>query len=356
MDNPQEDSNRPHGEDGDSYDWSISAQPGNSHAVNTATEELGRRSALVPILVGLICLLVVVVVVGVLILFLQRDKNEPMDEAAVAASESSSSGTSLTTVTAQAAENSKNNAASRVQNKATGKTPDTCAELKKSFERENGVKIKDKNDSLLPSDFYVNYCDGKWGQIVIAEWGIGDVEYWDGDRWIEISGRVIEDDYGPGIYCFDKKALMAYNPPQKALDGMRVQFCEDVIAKKSSQADSTSEGGSSSGGNSEVTGLSMPACDGRYVLIVDSVIVTAGEDAQSKVSQSLAQYPGASVTKPGACGSLRAVDPDSGGDIYPIYYDYGFDLDAACVGRQNNGNVGNVRKLSNQTEQVNLCP
>ncbi|WP_018117852.1 hypothetical protein [Corynebacterium mastitidis] len=90
----------------------------------------------------------------------------------------------------------------------------------------------------------------------------------------------------------------------------------------------------------------QPQCDGRYITIVDSVVLSErlpGED--QVVQQRLDNYPGAKTTTPGACPSLRATKPDSqgrslvdagydGGYIIPIYYDYGADRAAACSAAQ----------------------
>ncbi len=345
------------------HDWTEQREPSSEEADTAHVQSSRKKSVAVPILITLICILVVVVAVGAFVLFLHKDKDDSMDAAALSASTSSHQSAPLTTVKVKAGQTTVTNTATKVQSAPAKSTADTCTELKKVYEQEHQITLKNKgDDDVKPWDSYMVYCDGKWGQIVNAEWGAGDVNYYDGHQWITIEGRNVDNGTGPGVFCFDKSNLMAYNPPQQALSGMNVVFCEDVATQ---QGDSSSSGsGTDSGTTNLVSTVSRasssgmydsPACDGRYILIVESVIVTSGENPDSKVSQRLANYPGASAATPGACGSLRAVDPDSGGDIYPIYYDYGFDLNSACVGRQNNGNVGNVRKLSNQTEKANLC-
>lgn len=89
---------------------------------------------------------------------------------------------------------------------------------------------------------------------------------------------------------------------------------------------------------------SFPACDGRYILIVDSVIDEGDEKATfDRLVQAVmfADPEGKEFTVPGHCDSLRkSVD---GKDIYPIYLDFGSDKDAACRAKSTYG--GNVRPL-----------
>lgn len=89
---------------------------------------------------------------------------------------------------------------------------------------------------------------------------------------------------------------------------------------------------------------SFPACDGRYILIVDSVIDEGDEKATfDRLVQAVmfADPEGKEFTVPGQCDSLRkSVD---GNDIYPIYLDFGSDKDAACRAKSTYG--GNVRPL-----------
>lgn len=340
------------------YDWStgqgsVSYPAGEGQPLNEVQPGAPKKnSAVVPILIALICLLSVVVVVGALVIFLQHDNDDSMDEAAVGASTSSQSSSQLTTLSANPEERSRDDAGSKVQKNAGGNVLDTCAELKKQYQNKYGIKVIGKDEKISFTDVRLEYCDGEWAATTDFDGATSGALHWNGSEWVNLPGDEAQP-YAPMSPCYYKtNSLMSYNSSQKALDGMGIVFCEDLPEWREQHSTSSGNSSNLAAGSSL---YDMPACDGRYVLIVESVIVPAGEDAQSKVSGRLSHYPGASVTKPGACGSLRAVDPDSGGDIYPIYYDYGFDLDAACVGLQNNANVGNVRKLSNQTEKVNLC-
>ena len=89
---------------------------------------------------------------------------------------------------------------------------------------------------------------------------------------------------------------------------------------------------------------SFPECDGRYVLIVDSVIADGDEQStMRKIADAVmhADPEGKEFTVPGQCASIRKQV--NGNDIYPIYLDFGSDKDAACRAKSTHG--GNVRPL-----------
>lgn len=89
---------------------------------------------------------------------------------------------------------------------------------------------------------------------------------------------------------------------------------------------------------------SFPECDGRYVLIVDSVIADGNKQStRNKIAHAVmfADPEGKEFTVPGQCASIRKQV--NGNDIYPIYLDFGSDKDAACRAKSTLG--GNVRPL-----------
>lgn len=99
-----------------------------------------------------------------------------------------------------------------------------------------------------------------------------------------------------------------------------------------------------------------PACDGRAILILDSVVDegNGGAAMPAIARQVLMAHPSGKpvqFTVPGACPSLRAqLD---GQNIYPVYLDYGADVDAMCRAKATYG--GNGRILSNAAEYVDPC-
>lgn len=93
---------------------------------------------------------------------------------------------------------------------------------------------------------------------------------------------------------------------------------------------------------------SFPSCDGRYILILTSVI---DEGDEGKTFSNLAKAvmldgpSGKEFTVPGQCGSLRKSV--HGNLIYPVYLDFGSDQTAACRAKAAYG--GNVRPLTNDS-------
>ncbi|GAB3086255.1 hypothetical protein [Corynebacterium aquatimens] len=90
---------------------------------------------------------------------------------------------------------------------------------------------------------------------------------------------------------------------------------------------------------------SYPPCDGRYILIVNSIQDDGSPNVQEKLGQALlvGEPSGKEFTVPGRCASLRKQI--NGRDIYPVYVDFGHDVDAACRAKAQYS--GNVRPLKN---------
>lgn len=176
-------------------------------------------------------------------------------------------------------------------------------------------------------------CDGKWmragkpnsGQIVVL--------YWAGDSWERVrpSGEV------NGFHCYDRDRLRRAGAPSEIMS--QVIFCDSSNPELSVR---TARG---------IQRNSSPACDGRNILIVDSVVVYPGEDARNKIGDALDSNPDASFMLPGHCSSLRAnVD---GADVYAIYLDYGADRSAMCSAASTRG--GNPRTLNTSGDFTSPC-
>ncbi|HHU44316.1 MAG TPA: hypothetical protein GXZ46_01525 [Actinomycetales bacterium] len=96
---------------------------------------------------------------------------------------------------------------------------------------------------------------------------------------------------------------------------------------------------------------SAPSCDGRGILILESVVEEPGVDTADAIAAALERYPGSAFTTPGHCPSLRAsLD---GADVYPVYVDHGGDTSALCADKAARG--GNARVLSDRNEYVDPC-
>lgn len=94
---------------------------------------------------------------------------------------------------------------------------------------------------------------------------------------------------------------------------------------------------------------SVPACDGRGILILESYVETA--DPQQGIADLLDSLPGAEFATPGQCPSLHASL--YGARVYPIYVDHGHDTAALCAAKASRG--GNARLLATTADYVDPC-
>lgn len=94
---------------------------------------------------------------------------------------------------------------------------------------------------------------------------------------------------------------------------------------------------------------SVPPCDGRGILILDSFVETG--QPQQGIAALLDEHPGAEFATPGQCPSLRG-DLD-GARVYPIYTDHGNDTAALCRDKAARG--GNARLLTTSADYTDPC-
>lgn len=130
---------------------------------------------------------------------------------------------------------------------------------------------------------------------------------------------------------------------------------EMVPAESSPAAPSTSS--TSSAASASVSGgATTPQCDGRGVMIIESVVDDGTGAAQARISQLLAEHPGAQWYRPAACPSLRGSI--NGQSIYPVVVDYGRDFDRLCADFYAAGadpSYRNARILNNVSEAQSPC-
>lgn len=195
---------------------------------------------------------------------------------------------------------------------------------------------------------------------------------WNGRHWTEVDADGVWDGMGMARPCFDPGRLEEMGVPKRLSD--KEERCgvygpgEEPHKQSTQAAPSTAKTKDPNWGvkrdsdgvivEANFEGLtrqiSTPACDGRGILILDSVIDEGDVGyTHSQISFDVA-YLGdgyAEFTYPGQCASLRKqVD---GKNIYPIYMDYGHDTDALCAAKANYG--GNARLLNNSGEYVDPC-
>lgn len=137
-------------------------------------------------------------------------------------------------------------------------------------------------------------------------------------------------------------------------EGAPAFVVESVFPCSNSQASGSS--GSRSGamtvttpGGRTVT-ASRPSCDGRGVLIVQSVIDVGG-NVQSELAAALDAYPDAEFSESGACASLRPSV--NGQQVYAVWIDYGQNISGLCSAAA--GTDLNARILKNEADYSSPC-
>lgn len=108
----------------------------------------------------------------------------------------------------------------------------------------------------------------------------------------------------------------------------------------------------SGSGPAESAGSGPLACDGRGVLIVNSIMDDAA-DFDAQLANSRARWPDAVVMSPGDCPSLRPAHPDSGAAVYAVVIDYGDDLAGLCAAEI--PGERNARLLNGDTSYRSPC-
>lgn len=87
------------------------------------------------------------------------------------------------------------------------------------------------------------------------------------------------------------------------------------------------------------------ACDGHYVLIVQSVMGGANSSTRQELARALEQDSDLQYATPGLCPSLRSSY--EGKDVYAVYFDAGSAEEACSLKRQWDGNV---RAMKNEAD------
>lgn len=102
--------------------------------------------------------------------------------------------------------------------------------------------------------------------------------------------------------------------------------------------------------NQSVTGEGQTRCDGRGVLIVQSIL-DYGDNVQSEYQAALAKYPNSELIRSGTCASLRPVV--DGVLVHAVVVDYGRDIAGLCSAAAQLG--GNPRILKNEVDYSSPC-
>lgn len=216
-------------------------------------------------------------------------------------------------------------------------------------------------------------CEGGFARPGVPQSGLILLAQWDGKHWTEVEADGVWDGMGMARPCFNPGRLEEMGVPKRLAE--KEPRCgvygpgEEPPHKQSTQAaPSTTKTKDPNWGvkrdsdgvivEANLEGftrqISAPSCDGRGILILDSVIDEGDVGhTHSQIAFGVA-YLGdgnAEFTYPGQCASLRKqVD---GQNIYPIYMDFGHDTTALCAAKANYG--GNARLLNNSGEYVDPC-
>lgn len=189
------------------------------------------------------------------------------------------------------------------------------------------------------------YCDDSW--LFAGEDGTANLAlfYWTNNAWHSYrTDRILSpSDMG----CYDRSKLEDAGAPRRLLD--EVLLCDDNADAK---AESSKETTNKSGAEDEFAwaGGWDGKCDGRYILIVESVLISSGEPF-SETSRVQDKYPGSKILYGGACSSLRSQV--NGNDVYAIYFDAGHSVDKVCALKAQYG--GNARSLNNDADFSDPC-
>lgn len=222
----------------------------------------------------------------------------------------------------------------------------------------------------MPDYFNVGYCDGSFAYA--GQPGTDHLGYYhfsDG-RWSELEPDGTSNPRtGSGGPCFNTPTLNQLGVPEHVRSKMII--CDHSAPSTSESQQSAARGHDGflddqgriwTVGLGEATeDVSTPSCDGRYILIADSVIDEGNNKAltQPEIAKRVLTVgyvgPNGPVSKrytyPGQCSSLRKQV--NGHDVYPIYYDFGTDRSAMCAAKAEVG--GNGRTLNNNADFTDPC-
>lgn len=222
-----------------------------------------------------------------------------------------------------------------------------------------------RNDYPEWAEWEIFECEGGFAVYGIPNSDAVGYMQWSGTDWekLEGDGSQYSEMYGADAPCFTAGYLDKLGVPSSIREKMTKCSGQASPSQQTSQTNGSGGGYYFQNGIIMSAGLgeagedaSFPACDGRNILILDSVIDHGNDgSAMNEIAQQvLMQHPSGRpvrFTVPGQCPSLRAqLD---GNNIYPVYIDFGSDTSAMCQAKATYG--GNGRVLSNRAEYVDPC-
>lgn len=200
----------------------------------------------------------------------------------------------------------------------------------------------------------ISSCDGAWARAGQSRTDLVVLAHWVDGRWEKFTP---DGTTFTGFACYSPERLDAEAVPETVRSSLTV--CSDE--GQAPPAKATPGSGGNRGGDGRFVGTvrtsrgavsaTGPACDGRNILIVNSVVEQPGVDTAGAISRALDATPGSEYTYPGQCPSLRGQL--NGNNIYPVYLDFGGDRAAMCAAKAQQG--GNARTLNTRGDFADPC-
>lgn len=259
------------------------------------------------------------IIAGVTWLVMSRSSSETTEEEALftqVAPSTTTSAEATTTSRETRTTSVKTSTAKPVTSKATPQKADRCGTAAE----------KTRNDIPRPMTLF---CNDDWLYLASENSSSFYLYSWGGGEWVSYKNDGLVD--STTIKCWDSNRLSADNVPKQITDD--IPLCEQSTedSAESTQAQET--------------------CDGRYILIVDSLLVPYGESPQSEINRVEAHYAGVKIMPGTACSSLRSEH--EGKQVYAAYYDAGHSVDEVCKLKARYG--GNARSLNNNADFSDPC-
>ncbi|ACP33922.1 hypothetical protein [Corynebacterium aurimucosum] len=168
-------------------------------------------------------------------------------------------------------------------------------------------------------------CNDEWLYLATENSSSFYLFTWGGAEWTPYKNDGVDDT--TSVKCWDADRLKADNAPTQITGD--IPLCADSTENIEAQE----------------------TCDGRYILIVDSLLVPYGESPQSEIDRVKSHYAEVNIMPGTACSSLRSEH--EGKQVYAAYYDAGHSVDEVCKLKARYG--GNARSLNNDADFSDPC-
>lgn len=187
------------------------------------------------------------------------------------------------------------------------------------------------------------FCDGTWLYLAQKQSSNYGLFYWTDNDW-----KVYHTDSTTGDSvnsCYDKEKLDKAGAPKDLTNQLNLCEAQQTQTPKVRDKPITAEE------EYPPEDYWYGECDGRYVLIAESVIIPPATDPISEPYRVHKKHPGSKIIPGSACSSLRSHV--EGGTVYAIIYEAGHSVDKVCELKAKYG--GNARSLNNDGDFSDPC-